>query len=687
MPPEVRLRTLLTYARRRVLLITTGWAIGAGSLVAAPWLLWRVTRGASTAELLLSAALMVTAAVATAILVASRQSGDAIVESRTLEFRNTLVTSAAILRGDLTPKPAIRDLVLSDTAARAERFDLRALLPARMPTAAAVAGLLVLSVVIAFGGTRPRIGEGARPGEMTMSDGPMSIRGIEIQITPPPYSGRGAERLENPARIEALEGSRLAFRVATNNQVEHVLLDEGGSAQTPRDPLALRFAGNHSFTGEIVARDQTFVNLTLANLNPGPRLLIPMTVVPDAAPLVRVAEPGRDLFLADGARDIPIRVAATDDIGVTSLTLAWTRVSGSGETFQFVEGTLPLALAGAGTREMHGTASLRPSAMGLAAGDMLVYRAIARDAHPTRAPVESDAFVVEIVGASEAMAEGFSIDDQRDRYAISQQMVILKTERLIAARRSMGAALVAEEAARIAAEQRQVRAEFVFMMGGEIEDEEVEAEQSHELAEGREQNEGRRDLIGAIRAMSDAAALLMRPELDQALAVEKRALTLLQRALTRSRYILRVLATRERIDDARRLSGDRTGATGWRRASGAAALDPARDTLQAAAQALSAMARRAQYSADDRRAIADIATTLLTLGSDGEVRDAAQGLSDAARANDARVVAQHLDRAALAIDARLESLSRGGAAPRSPVPHRVRSALAERLRAGGRGGR
>ena len=36
----------------------------------------------------------------------------------------------------------------------------------------------------------------------------------------------------------------------------------------------------------------------------------------------------------------------------------------------------------------------------------------------------------------------------------------------------------------LAVEQRMIRAEFVFMLGGEINDEEVEAEQSVELQEG-----------------------------------------------------------------------------------------------------------------------------------------------------------------------------------------------------------
>jgi hypothetical protein len=107
-----------------------------------------------------------------------------------------------------------------------------------------------------------------------------------------------------------------------------------------------------------------------------------------------------------------------------------------------------------------------------------------------------------------------------DRYALSQQMVILKTEKLIAKRATMPAAALAEEAAQLAGEQRRVRAEFVFMMGGEFAqevtgedasgdlDETHEAESEGELADGRMANKGRASLLAAVRAMSRAAVAL-----------------------------------------------------------------------------------------------------------------------------------------------------------------------------------
>ena len=101
-----------------------------------------------------------------------------------------------------------------------------------------------------------------------------------------------------------------------------------------------------------------------------------------------------------------------------------------------------------------------------------------------------------------------------------------------------------------------VKAEFVFMTGGEVEDEVAEAEAGHELAEGRGENQSQVDLLAAIREMSRAEARLNAGDTAQALVFERAALRALQRAFDRRRYLLRTLPERARIDTSRRLTGD-----------------------------------------------------------------------------------------------------------------------------------
>ena len=110
-----------------------------------------------------------------------------------------------------------------------------------------------------------------------------------------------------------------------------------------------------------------------------------------------------------------------------------------------------------------------------------------------------------------------------------------------------------------------VRAEVVFLGGGEVADEVEEAASSNELTEGRLQNTGRAEMLRAINAMSRAEAELNGGRASEALVFERAALAALERAFDRRRYFLRTLSERTRIDPARRLTGDLTGARSWTR--------------------------------------------------------------------------------------------------------------------------
>jgi hypothetical protein len=176
-----------------------------------------------------------------------------------------------------------------------------------------------------------------------------------------------------------------------------------------------------------------------------------------------------------------------------------------------------------------------------------------------------------------------------------------------------------------------IRAEFVFMLGGEVEDEEVEAEQSSELQAGRLENRGQRDVRAATIAMSQAEKALSSADTTAALVAERAAVAALQRAFSRERYLLRALAQRSRLDPSRRLTGSLSGASGWRRTPPAAPEDRRAALLQdllngiarltASADSASAFRQRAQLLAEEAIRI-DAASSRL--------RDAASALQRAA---------------------------------------------------------
>jgi hypothetical protein len=247
------------------------------------------------------------------------------------------------------------------------------------------------------------------------------------------------------------------------------------------------------------------------------------------------------------------------------------------------------------------------------------------------------------VRPGELLGEGFAVDDTPDRYKLSQQMVIVKTTQLLAKKTTLATDVFAEQAATIAAEQRKVRSEFVFMMGGELSEDEValadDPTQLHEdtealgeadLMAGRMKNQGRRDLIEAIRRMSDAAASLVLVDVPVALKLERSALDALERAFSKSRYILRTIPVRERIDEGRRLSGSLTGLVPVRRDGADASLSPRVAEIRRAVDQLTAFGMRRAFGPSDSGEASRLSEALLRVDPRSPALQRAAGRLDRA---------------------------------------------------------
>jgi hypothetical protein len=446
---------------------------------------------------------------------------------RALPFsRNLVFTAGELLAGDLHTTPLVRARVLANAAGLARRASLARALPLRRLSHVVFVAAMAWAVALAIALWRPgavTVVQRLVPASPT-SPSPHVVATIQ----PPAYTGLAARTLQDPLEIDAVEGSAATVvmgRFTTRAVLErtgYLAIGEGDSRRT-----------------------------------------IPVVVSPDALPSVRLTAPGRDLVYAGGNARITFDAHATDDFGLRSLALKYTKVSGSGENFAFQDGEIPLGLAKASGRDWTGRASRSLAELELKDGDVFVYRAEAADARPGGGVASSDAFFIEISKLGAAAGDAFTMPEEETRYALSQQMLIVKTERLNQRRGSMAPSAATEEALNLAVEQRMIRAEFVFMLGGEIENEEVEAEQSNELQEGRLRNQGQRDLRAATVAMSQAEKLLSGGNTADALAAERAAVAALQRAFARGRYILRALATRSQLDAARRLTGSLADARDW----------------------------------------------------------------------------------------------------------------------------
>ena len=559
-PDGAALRAFLSRIGRRIawLAAAEGAAVGLG--LAALIALWRWRASGSLTPALVAATVLaaIGCALALGITLRRRRGIPTLVERRAPQCRNVVVTAAELLDRPTTVRPEIGALVLRQATRTVDALDASVLFPARRALLALAAGAALLAVSLVAVSVQPALS--SAPVNIPLDA--LGIDRVVATVTPPAYANQRPQALRDPTRIEALAGSRIELAIEATAAAVNMETIEGNQRL---DPVA---TGTFSATTRADADGYLSIEPLASNGRTGLRRLIGLTVTPDRAPRVRVTAPGRDLFLTDARRTLDVAIEADDDIALASLKLRYTKVSGSGERFTFTDGEVPVTITRTDSRTWKARGNLALSALGLEQGDVVVYRGVAADERPGAAATESDAFIVEITSPGAIASEGFAIDDELDRNAVSQQMVILKTERLLERRASMNAEAFAEESRNIAAEQRTVRAEFVFMMGGELAqevtggeagitelNEEEEAEAGDDILAGRLANRGRVELLRAIRSMSDASTRLVAVEVDSALSDERLALEHLQRAFSRTRYILRALTQRERLDLSRRLTG------------------------------------------------------------------------------------------------------------------------------------
>jgi len=561
--PETRIAAVIERTRARLRIRALLWAVAAGGAAATATSVTALLLAVPVVPRLLLSGLAMVAFAAWTL----RASGKATPKAAAICIEeagalDNLVVTAVELREQRRPvQAAIRDEIVRQANERLSSVDLSRAVPLRQPMAVMLAVITGLAAVLTLGSDATRVAPSALSAELEART--RGIDGITVHVAPPSYSGRAAEVLAGPVQVTVIAGSRVRLVVAS--VAEGVVSELAGQA-----PLTL-VPGTEGFSGEWVAERSTAVSIRPTGGEGRDAKFLSVIVVPDAPPVVRVPVPGKDLAIAGTTGRIAIEVDAQDDLGLASLSVRFTKASGGGESLTFTEGEVSLVLNRVDGRHWRGRAEWVLDGLELSDGDVLVYRAIARDRNPNGSPVQSDQFLVEVGRLSGAVGSGFALPAEEKKYAISQQMVIYKTEQLIASAkgkglpsRSLGEGWL-EQNQLLAIEQRMVRAEVVFLGGGEVQDEVAEAAHSHEVAEGRLESPGRAEMLRAINFMSRAEAQLNDGQATAALVLERQALSSLERAFDRRRYFLRTLPDRSRIDTTRRLTGSLKDARPWTR--------------------------------------------------------------------------------------------------------------------------
>jgi hypothetical protein len=500
----------------------------------------------------------------------SSQAAAKALESVRPASRNVVITAEELSRHPDRARAWIRARVIEQAATIADGAPPATVVPLSRSLALSL-GSVFIAVIIASGVAGRTVAAVRQATQQGQSFGvsPKQTRALSVAatITPPAYTGEAAKTLQNPDRIDAVQGSQL-----------HVAIrgDDPWRVRFGSDAVAVAKTSEGSVVDLPLMRSGYLaIEPTEGDASQTRRRLVPVTVTPDRAPTIRIEAPGKDLLLPDAKGSVAVAASASDDFGLQSLELRYTKASGSGENFEFHEGTIPLAIARDNPRAWKAHAAIVLSALSMGPGDAIIYRVVGRDARPGDAGFAvSDTFFVEIAGPGQVALEGFELPPDRERYALSEQMIVLKLERLRAREKSITRATLEEEMAGIAAEQRAVRANFIFLMGGHVEDEEEEAAHSDEIQEGRLENTARKEIVTAIQHMSRAEQGLAAVSTGAALPPARAAVEALQRAFGRNRYFLRTLPVRSRVDPSRRLTGEIKDASDWKREVLPAVEDP-----------------------------------------------------------------------------------------------------------------
>ena len=286
---------------------------------------------------------------------------------------------------------------------------------------------------------------------------------LVVTVRPPSYTGLPERRADLDSGVDALAGSVLHLSLplpagGDAPELRRVRPEAGSSAEGIEwTPFERGEPGEWTAEFGLDAGDRGVV------LRLGDEWILPVRVRTDDPPEVELLEPTRDLVLATGTGEVTLRARARDAFGIESFELGWMHTRGSGESFDFRDGRIRWdAVEEQDDGTLEGRLTLDLESMGMGPGDVLHLRALARDGNLVTGPGEgvSRTRQLRVIREGDEMAVdaliGLPVDVEQEP-VLSQRMILLMTEELVAAAPSMEPAEVRTEALRIGREQNRLR--------------------------------------------------------------------------------------------------------------------------------------------------------------------------------------------------------------------------------------
>src|SRR5436190_5693295 len=302
----------LDTARRRIIVRDVLRALASGAIAAAVVLALSLAASVSIA-IRAAAALSAFAATGAAVIILTRKARTRAAAAGAIEraypsLRNLAVTGAELIAQPDRTRPYMWNRVMQAAAQALTGVAAGRAVPLTRDVVAFALSLVAIAGVAAMGHARAdrAASTGGAPVTAEREDAPGDVL---IDVVPPAYTGRGAAHLRNPASIEGLAGSRVSIRVI-------------GTARP-----SVRVNGT-AVEASAAAAEVTLVESGSMVIDAGRvHRLLPLTVLPDAAPDVRVTAPGKDLRVASANTTIAVHATAADDIGLRAFELRYTIVS------------------------------------------------------------------------------------------------------------------------------------------------------------------------------------------------------------------------------------------------------------------------------------------------------------------------------------------------------------------------
>jgi hypothetical protein len=167
---------------------------------------------------------------------------------------------------------------------------------------------------------RARAGDSVSPEYPLVAYVPPEVAGLSLRLIPPAYSGL-PELRQSTAPITALRGTRARVELSGN-----VPLGRAELRLTNGTVVALKSAGSNLWQGELTVSTDSEYSLVIADRHGRPSAgnatRHPIRALPDLPPKVDITEPGEDIR-ADPDEVVPLKIAASDDFGLESITLVF----------------------------------------------------------------------------------------------------------------------------------------------------------------------------------------------------------------------------------------------------------------------------------------------------------------------------------------------------------------------------